>query len=141
MFHGQTTRTPYKLTVIYRNLIGMARPQQISDHAIAAIIEELRLPHRAPSGVAVRELLWTRFGLRASTQRVYRLLKAPPLPPPPVDPLHAERQIAELTAARDAALRRVKLAELREQATQDRAAMQIDALRQRLRGLGIDPFS
>ena len=31
----------------------MARPQQVSDEAIVAIIEELRLPHRTPSGVAV----------------------------------------------------------------------------------------
>lgn len=119
----------------------MARPQQISDHAIAAIIEELRLPHRAPSGVAVREQLWTRFGIRASTQRVYRLLKAPPLPRTSLAPTDAERRITELTAERDAALRRAKLAELREQATQDRAAMQIDELRQRLRRLGVDPFS
>ncbi len=119
----------------------MARPQQISDHAIVAIIEELRLPHRAPSGVAVRQQLWTRFGIRASTQRVYRLLKAPPLPTPSVDPTDASRQIAELTAERDAALRRVKLLELRAEAEQDRGARQIDALRQRLRALGVDPFA
>ena len=119
----------------------MARPQQVSDDAIIGIIEELRLPHRAPSGVAVREQLRARFGLRASTQRVYRLMKAPPSPPPPIDPSAAARQIAELTRQRDAALRRAELAEYREQATQDRTATQIDTLRQRLKRLGADPYA
>jgi len=119
----------------------MARPQQVSDEAIVAIIEELRLPHRSPSGVAVREQLWARFGIRASTQRVYRLLKAPPPPPAPVDPTVAARQIAELTRQRDAALRRAELAEYRERATQDRTATQIDTLRQRLKRLGADSYA
>jgi hypothetical protein len=98
----------------------MARPQQVSDEAIVAIIEELRQPHRAPSGVQVREQLWARFGIRASTQRVYWLLKAPPPQPPPIDPSEAARQIADLTAERNA---------------------QIDALRQRLKRLGADPYA
>lgn len=118
----------------------MARPQQVSDDAILAIIEELRLPHRAPSGVAVRGQLWARFGIRASTERVYRLLNAPPRPPPPLDPTDAARQIAELTVQRDAALQRAALAEYRERATQDRTAVQIDTLRQRLKRLGVDPY-
>jgi ubiquinone biosynthesis protein UbiJ len=50
------------------------------------------------------------------------------------------RQIAELTAQRDAALRRAELAEFRERATQDRTATQIDTLRQRLKRLGADPY-
>ena|ERR1700722_10246900 len=119
----------------------MARPQQVSDEAIVAIIEELRLPHRAPNGVAVREQLRARFGVRASTQRVYRLLKAPPPAPPPMDPDSAARRIAELTLERDAAIRRAELAEYREQATQDRTASQIDALRQRLKRMGVDPYA
>ncbi len=119
----------------------MARPQQVSDEAIIAIIEELRLPHRSPSGVAVREQLWARFGIRAGTQRVYRLLKAPPPLPPPIDPSAAARQIAELTRQRDEALRRAELAEYRERATQDRTATQIDTLRQRLKRLGADPYA
>jgi hypothetical protein len=121
----------------------MARPQQVSDDAIVAIIEELRQPHRAPSGVAVREQLWARFGIRASTQRVYRLLKRPPRLPPPLDldPADAARQIADLTAERDAALRRAELAEYRERATQDRTANQIDSLRQRLKRFGADPYA
>src|ERR1700730_6631874 len=101
--------TRFIFTVIYRNLLPRARPQQVSDDAIVAIIDELRQPHRAPSGVQVREQLWARFGIRASTQRVYRLLKAPPRPPPRLDSVDAARQIAELTAERDAALRRAEL--------------------------------
>jgi hypothetical protein len=118
----------------------MARPRQISDEAIVAIIEELRLPHRAPSGVSVREQLWARFGIRASTQRVYRLLKAPAPPASPIDSSAAAREIAELTRQRDEALRRAELAEYRERATQDRTATQIDTLRERLRRLGADPY-
>ncbi len=119
----------------------MARPQQVSDEAIVAIINELRLPHRTPSGVAIREQLWARFGFRASTQRVYRLLKAPPPPPPPNDPTAAAGQISELTLQRDEALRRAELAEYRERATQNRTATQIDTLRQRLKRLGADPYA
>ena len=119
----------------------MARPQQVSDEAIVSIIEELRLPHRTPSGVAVRKQLWARFGIRASTQRVYRLLKTPPPPPAPIDPTEAARQIAELTRQRDEALRRAELAEYRERAIQDRTATQIDTLRQRLMRLGADPYA
>jgi hypothetical protein len=119
----------------------MARPQQVSDETIIAIIEELRLPHRAPSGVVVREHLWARFRIRASTDRVYRLLKAPPPPPPPIDPTAAAAQIVELIRERDAALRRAELAEYRERATQERTATQIDTLRQRLKRLGADPYS
>src|ERR1700687_1903980 len=119
----------------------MARPQQVSDEAIAAIIEEWRLPHRTPSGVAVREQLWARFGIRASTQRVYRLLKAPPPPPPPIDHTAAARLIPGLTLQRGEALRRAELAEYRERATQDRTATEIDTLRQRLRRLGADPYA
>jgi hypothetical protein len=118
----------------------VARPQQISDDAILAIIQELRLPHRNPSGAAVREELQARFGLRASTERVYRLLKAPPPLPPPLDASSAARQIAELTLQRDASIRRAELAEYREQATQDRTASQIDTLRQKLKSLGVDPY-
>lgn len=120
----------------------MARPQQISDEAIIAVIDELRQPHRNPSGVAIRSVLQERFGVRASTERVYRLLKAPPpaLPPLPINSSSAARQIAALTQERDAALRRAELAEFREQATQDRTASQIDSLRQRLKALGVDPY-
>jgi hypothetical protein len=119
----------------------MARPQQVSDDAIVAIIEELRQPHRAPSGVQVREQLWVRFGIRASTQRVYQLLKAPPRLPAPAAPSDAALQIADLSEQRDAALRRAELAEYRERATQDRTATQIDTLRQRLKRLGADPYA
>ena len=56
-------------------------------------------------------------------------------------PVDTPVQIAELTAQRDAALRRAELAEYRERATQDRTANQIDTLRQRLRHLGADPYA
>jgi hypothetical protein len=120
----------------------MSRPQQVSDSAIRSIIEELRLPHRAPSGAAVRKVLAARFGVRASTSRVYRLLRTPPPPltPDEIALRQSERSVRELIEERDAALRRAELSELREQATQDRMGMQIDELRERLRGLGVDPL-
>jgi hypothetical protein len=119
----------------------MARPPKLTDTEIGALIAELRQPHRAPTGVAVRKELMARYGIRAGTQRVYRLLSAPPPPPPPIDPSEAARHVAELTAARDAALRRAELAEYRERATQDRTANQIHELRAKLRRLGVDPFA
>ena len=119
----------------------MARPPKLTDTEIGAIIAELRRPHRPPTGVAVRRELMARYGIRAGTQRVYRLLGAPPPPPPPIDPSEAARRIADLTAERDAALHRAELAEYRERATQDRTANQIHELRVKLRRLGVDPFA
>jgi hypothetical protein len=52
-----------------------------------------------------------------------------------------EKQIAQLTAERDAAIARAELAEFREEATQNRTANQIFELREKLRRVGIDPFS
>jgi hypothetical protein len=140
MFHDAHPRQRFILTVIYRNIFGVARPQKITDEAILVIIRELSLPHRSPSGTAVRQELHTRFGIRAGTERIYRLLKSPPPPSSPVDLSSATDQIAELTRERDAARQRAELAEYRERATQDRTALQIDDLRQRLKALGVDPY-
>lgn len=117
----------------------MARPQKLTDEEIWAVIAAQRAAHLPCSGVAIRRELARRFGIRAGTDRLYRLLReAPPpnhcSPPPDLD-------IARLIAERDAALRRAELAELREDATQVRTAAQIDALRERLRALGVDPFA
>lgn len=121
----------------------MARPQQISDAAILAVITDLRLPHREPSGIAVRHALWARYGIRASTNRVYRLLKTLPAAPLPLQrvSLGVESQLARVTAERDAALQRAALAELREESTQSRLSMHIDALRQQLLAFGVNPYS
>jgi hypothetical protein len=119
----------------------MARPRQITDEAILAIIDELRQPHRDPSGIAVRRALLERHGIRAGTDRVYRLLKGPPSSTPLAVVPQVSPTVRALMDERDAAVRRAELAEYREMATQERMARQIDELRQRLRSAGIDPFA
>ena len=120
----------------------MARPPKIPDGELLTVIQELRAAAPVLTGQALRAELQRRFGFRAGTQRVYRLLHAPGPPAPPrTPPADFEHQLAELRAERDAALQRAELAEFREQATQDRTAHQIFELREKLRRLGKDPFA
>jgi hypothetical protein len=116
----------------------MARPQKISDDTILAVIRTLQRAHAPATGVHVRRELSRRHGLRAGTDRVYRLLRqsAPidEVPEPRADP-------SQLAQERDEAVQRARLAELREVSTQNRTALEIDSLRQALRSLGVDPFT
>lgn len=104
------------------------------------VIAAQRAAHLPCTGVAIRLELERRFGTRAGTDRLYRLLRKLPLTvnpsPPPLD-----LDMAQLAAERDVALRRAQLAEYREEATQVRTAAEIDSLRERLRALGVDPFA
>jgi hypothetical protein len=117
----------------------MARPQKLTDGQIVALIAALRAENLPCTGVDIRRELARRFGVRAGTDRVYRLLRELalhtelPAARPTID-------LAQLEIQRDAALRRAQLAEYREEATQVRTANEIDTLRQRLRALGVDPF-
>ena len=117
----------------------MSRPQKITDDEIVAVIAALRAANLPATGVDVRRELLRRFGVRAGTDRVYRLLKTSPpaIHPTPPQPL---LDALELLRERDEALRRAQLAVYREEATQSRTALEIDTLRQRLRALGVDPF-
>jgi len=118
----------------------MARPQKLTDAEICTVIAAQRAAHLPCTGVAIRRELECRFGTRAGTDRLYRLLReSPPIVNPSPAPLDLD--IAQLAAERDAALRRAQLAEYREDATQVRMAAEIDSLRERLRALGVDPFA
>jgi hypothetical protein len=99
------------------------------------MIAELRKLHRVLTGQHVRAELHRRFGIRAGTKRVYRLLRSPPPPPPSIDPSDATYRILALTRERDSALARANLAELRERSTQDRTANEIYELRQEVKRL------
>ena len=137
----------------------MARLPWVSDDDILATWASLKAHGRQPSVRVLREILKDRFGGRCGTNRVYGLISARGLAPsaasgatsqtktalsaPSHDhpPLADPDQIAQLTAERDAAIKRAELAEFREQATQDRTAYQIFELREKLRRLGVDPFA
>jgi hypothetical protein len=111
---------------------AMSRLPACSDHQISAVLAELRAAtHRPVSGLQLRRELKARFGIRAGTDRIYRLLALAVAPQAPSEP--TAELIARLTAERDAALARAELAELREVATQDRTANEIHELRQKVR--------
>lgn len=113
----------------------MARLPACSDQQIELVLAELRaVGDRPVSGLTLRRELQRRFGSRAGTDRVYRLLQRP-VPPAGENDAAISALIARLTAERDAALARAELSELREVATQDRTANEIYELRQKVRAL------
>jgi hypothetical protein len=111
----------------------MARLPTCSDQQILMVLADLRASAGPVSGLKLRQELKHRFGVRAGTDRIYRLLQQP-MPAPTESPTTLQL-IARLTAERDAALARAELAELREVATQDRTANEIYELRQKVRAL------
>jgi hypothetical protein len=119
----------------------MARPQKLNDKEIYTVIAAQRAAHLPCTGVAIRRELERRFGTRAGTDRLYRLLRKTPTTANPSPSLPLDLDVTRLAAERDAALRRAQLAEYREEATQVRTAAEIDSLRERLRALGVDPFA
>jgi hypothetical protein len=110
----------------------VARPPTRSDADLLALIRDLKAGNRKLTGTALREELKRRYGVRCGTQRVYRLLTAPPTPAAEIAPSEAARRIAELIAERDAALARAEIAEFRERAHQDMWANEIHDLRQQV---------
>jgi hypothetical protein len=112
---------------------------KVSDEAVLEVIDTLRRDRIRVSGARVRRELQRRYGARGGVARIYRLLKAPP-PASTLDRHDLEhtlaerdRQLAALTAECQRLRERVELAEFREQATQDRTALEIYQLRERLR--------
>jgi hypothetical protein len=118
----------------------MARIPKHTDAEILSVLAALKISGGQISGVTLRKELRRCLGVAGGTQRIYRLLKTPPRPPPPLDASEAARRVEAMQAERDAAVSRAKLAELREREAVDRTANQIHDLRQRLRAAGIDPF-
>ena len=108
----------------------MARPPKLSAAEIEGIIRELRLRAGVLTGTMVRAELQRRFGVRAGTERIYRMLRTPSsTPSPPAQNSGPEERIRELETALAAALKRAELAEHREQVHQDKWALELHELR------------
>jgi len=113
-------------------------PKQLSDEQICGVIETLRGREEKVTGMAVRTELRRLFGTPGGVDRVYRLIGEAHAT---VHPDHQNDLIAEIAMLQQQLqemLKRAQLAEYREQAHQEKWAMEIDLLRQQLRSAQID---
>jgi hypothetical protein len=115
--------------------------RRLSESRIRSTCRELLKKNARLSGRGLCAELRTRFGAVGKTERVFAIWReegaakaapvtAPIVFPPDVAELHRRLAAAESAAAQN--LARAELAELREQAHQERWAMEIDRLRQEL---------
>jgi len=115
-------------------------PVVLSDEAILKVIEDCQLSHGGRvRGVAVREELKRRFGVRAGTDRIYRLLHRHQVQAGQGDTQALKEQLqclsVELEAARNAqreAEERERLAAYREEMHLARWAGELHALREKV---------
>ena len=98
---------------------------RVTDRQIQEVIESLKTRDGRVTGAAVRTELARRYGARGGVSRIYRLLGA----------ARGEAQSAESQSL----LERAERAEHREVAHQDRAAVEIHNLREKLRELQTAP--
>jgi hypothetical protein len=107
-------------------------PPKVSTADVRAVIRTLSAGTALPSGAAVRAALHARYGSRGGVSRIYRLLAderrrlAPPLVQGDRESLREQLQAMQGRAER---------AEERELAHQDRWAIEIDQLRQKVAAL------
>lgn len=112
--------------------------KQLTDEQIAGVIKALRNRGQKITGLAVRTELRRAFGMPGGVDRIYRLISQDRATG------HADQQnnlVAEIALLKQQlaeALQRAELAEYREQAHQEKWAMEIDLLRQQLRSSQID---
>ena len=113
---------------------------KVDTQTIRQLIAERRSQGAPVRGVWLRQELSSRFGARASTDRIYRLI-AEAGDGEPVSPRLAElqarvsdleSQLQQADAALSAERRRAELAEEREVHHQEKWAAEIDGLRQKL---------
>ena len=103
-------------------------PPHVTDLTVRTLIKELTRGGRLPSGAALRAELRQRFGCSGGVTRIYRLLaqaRPKPVPTAAIDQQKLEREVRTLRQS-------AQLAEHREQAHQNRWALEVDQLRQRL---------
>jgi hypothetical protein len=111
--------------------------ERLAESRIRSTCRELIAEGSPVSGRGLRQVLRERFGAVGKTARVFQIWReesaATPIPaiPSDVGDLQIRLQAAETAAAENQA--RAERAEYREQAHQDRWAMQIDSLREQLR--------
>jgi hypothetical protein len=109
------------------------RPALVSEEHIRVVIGELARDGHRVTGVAVRELLAQRFGVRGGVARIYRLLRESAREPTPAAPdVLRVRTARRADETREEAIARADLAEHREQVHQERWAREIDALKARV---------
>ncbi len=103
---------------------------------ILEVIREARLAARPVRGVWVRKELERRFGARAGTDRIYRLIQESEQNSSSTssDTMIADlrQQLNSLISQLDRARERAELSEAREIAHQEKSASEIDALRLKL---------
>lgn len=107
------------------------RPVLVSEESILGVIRELGRDGRRVTGVAVREELARRFGVRGGVARIYRLIGASARPSGSPEPARLALPVRRSDETREEAIARADLAEHREQVHQERWAREIDALKAR----------
>jgi predicted RNase H-like nuclease (RuvC/YqgF family) len=114
----------------------MTRPLLVLDHHIRDTCRELMAAGRV-SGRALRRALRERYGSAGKTDRVFRVWREETerkseatRPQLPTDIAELQRRLVVAEEAAKENLARAERAELREQAHQDRWAMEVDRLRQ-----------
>jgi hypothetical protein len=114
----------------------MTRPLLVLDHHIRDTCRELMAAGRV-SGRALRRALRERYGSAGKTDRVFRVWREETerkseaaRPQLPTDVAELQRRLIVAEEAANENLARAERAELREQAHQDRWAMEVDRLRQ-----------
>jgi len=115
----------------------MTRPLLVLDHHIRETCRELMAAGGRVSGRALRRALRERYGSAGKTDRVFRVWReeterksAAARPQLPTDIAELQRRLVMAEAAAKENLARAERAELREEAHQDRWAMEVDRLRQ-----------
>ena len=111
----------------------------LTHHQIDEVIESLNTGVGRVSGSAVRAELARRYGARGGVTRIYRLLGAARGEAQSAEGQSMLERIRQLEAERDALRERAERAEHREVAHQDRAAVEIHNLREKLRELQATP--
>jgi hypothetical protein len=109
-------------------------PKQLADEQIRGVIESLRQQQKRVTGIAVRTELRRLFGTPGGVDRIYKLIN---YPPSTEIVGKSGDEVASLREQLALAVQRAELAEHREQAHQEKWAMEIDQLRQQLRGAQI----
>lgn len=112
---------------------------QLRDSQIVGVIRELDARGDRVSGAAVRAELARRFGARGGVARVYRLLHAQRQGFRHEESANLAERVRVLEAQLAAMTERAERAEYRELVHQDRAAIEIHNLREKLRQLQMAP--
>lgn len=113
--------------------------RRLSEERIRSTCRDLMAGRGSVSGRALRQELRERFGAVGKTARVFQIwreevhtVQPASFPTLPVDATELQHRLEAAESVGQENLKRAELAELREQAHQDRWALQIDQLRQEL---------